>query len=95
MPEEPMGRTIISLSDADKEWLTRAAETERIPMTEIVRRALALYRRQSGGGPSFDELLDRSRGLWREGDGLADQRRIRDWRPATARISTRRSIRSC
>lgn len=73
-----MPRTIISLSDAEKDWLTRLAEAERVPMTEIVRRALALYRRQSGERPSFDELLERSRGLWREGDGLAYQRRLRD-----------------
>jgi hypothetical protein len=75
-----MPRTIISLSDAEKDWLTRLAEAERVPMTEIVRRALALYRRQSGERPSFDELLERSRGLWREGDGLAYQQRIRaEW----------------
>ncbi|ATQ70234.1 MULTISPECIES: ribbon-helix-helix protein, CopG family [Methylosinus] len=73
-----MPRTIVSLSDSEKEWLTRLAETERVPVTEIVRRALALYRRQSGEPPSFDELLDRSHGLWREGDGLAYQRSIRD-----------------
>jgi hypothetical protein len=73
-----MPRTIISLSDAEKDWLTRLAESERVPMTEIVRRALALYRRQSGERPSFDELLERSRGLWREGDGLSYQRRLRD-----------------
>jgi hypothetical protein len=73
-----MPRTIISLSDAEKDWLTRLAEAERVPMTEIVRRALALYRRQSGEQPSFDELLERSRGLWREGDGLSYQQRLRD-----------------
>lgn len=73
-----MPRTIISLSDDEKDWLTRVAETERVPMTEIVRRALALYRRQSGDLPSFDELLERSRGIWREGDGLSYQRRLRD-----------------
>ncbi|MBY6240682.1 ribbon-helix-helix protein, CopG family [Methylosinus sp. Sm6] len=74
-----MPRTIISVSDAEKDWLIRLAEAERVPMTEIVRRALALYR-QSGERPSFDELLERSRGLWREGDGLAYQRRLRaDW----------------
>jgi hypothetical protein len=82
MLEKLVPRTIISLSDAERDWLARAAEAERIPMTEIVRRALALYRRQSGESPSFDELLDRSRGLWREGDGLSYQRRIRDeWEP--------------
>ncbi len=74
-----MPRTIISLSEAERDWLSRQAEAEHVPMTEIVRRALALYRRQTAG-PSFDDLLQRSRGIWSKGDGLAYQDRIRsEW----------------
>jgi type III secretory pathway component EscU len=73
-----MPRIVISLNDAEKDRLTRLAEAERVPITEIVHRASALYRRQSGEHPNFDGLLERSRGLWREGDGLSYQRRIRD-----------------
>lgn len=79
-----MPRAIISLSETEKDWLTRQAEAEQIPMTEIVRRALLLYRRQAEQppAPSFDELLQRTRGIWSEGEGLGYQTRIRsEWEP--------------
>lgn len=77
-----MPRTIISLSDAEKAWLTRQAEAEQVSMTEIVRRALVAYRLQAAGQPEpeFEELLERTRGLWQHGDGLAYQARMRgEW----------------
>jgi hypothetical protein len=77
-----MPRTIISLSEAERDWLSRQAEAEHVPMTEIVRRALALYRRQAAepSEASFEMLLERSRGIWSQGDGLAYQERIRsEW----------------
>jgi hypothetical protein len=77
-----MPRTIISLNETEKDWLTRQAEAEQVPMTEIVRRALALYRRQARGGPEpdFEDLLERTRDLWQDGDGLAYQDRLRaEW----------------
>jgi hypothetical protein len=76
-----MPRTIISLNDAEKAWLARQAEKEQVSMTEIVRRALELYRRGAAAPePAFDALLDRTRGIWRQGDGLAYQEGIRgEW----------------
>jgi type III secretory pathway component EscU len=53
-----MPRIVISLNDAEKDRLTRLAEAERVPITEIVHRASALYRRQSGEHPNFDGLLE-------------------------------------
>ena len=77
-----MPRTIISLNETEKAWLTRQAKAEHVSMTEIVRRALALYRRQAGGGtePNFEDLLERTCNLWQNGDGLAYQNRLRgEW----------------
>lgn len=77
-----MPRTIIRLNDAEKAWLARQAEKEQVSMTEIVRRALDLYRRRAGGAPEprFEDLLERTRGLWRHGEGLVFQARIRgEW----------------
>ncbi|WP_200861511.1 hypothetical protein [Methylohalobius crimeensis] len=51
-------------------------------MTEIVRRALQLYRRQTEQPPQpgFEELLEKTRGIWSEKDGLDYQIRIRsEW----------------
>ncbi|SFK82808.1 CopG family transcriptional regulator [Methylocapsa palsarum] len=83
-----MPRTIISLSESEKLWLTQKARAEQVPMTEIVRRALALYRREAHEPqePGFEDLLDLTRGLWRKGEGLAYQRQIRDeWEPEAER----------
>ena len=74
-----MIRTIISLEPADKAWLERKAREDGVPETEVVRRALRSLRRQEEA--SFEDLLKQSRGIWKKGDGLAYQRRLRrEWR---------------
>ncbi len=54
-----MPRTIISLTQEDKEWLAQRARAEQVPVTELVRRAIYLYRQRSPemGAPSFEELI--------------------------------------
>lgn len=72
-------RTLISLEDRDKEWLDAAAAREGAPATELVRRAVKLLREREGlERQPFNEVLRRTRGLWRGGDGLAHQRKLRD-----------------
>ena len=74
-----MIRTLISLEPEDKMWLTRKAQEQGIPETEVVRRALRRFREQEDD--SFEKVLRRTRGIWKQGDGLAYQRRRRrEWR---------------
>jgi hypothetical protein len=74
-----MKRTVISLEERDKAWLDAAAAREGTPATELVRRALRLLReRESLERQPFREVLRRTRGLWRNGDGLDYQTRLRD-----------------
>lgn len=74
-----MKRTLISLEDRDKEWLDAAAAREGTAATELVRRAVKLLReREALGRQPFDEILRRTRGMWRGPDGLAHQRKLRD-----------------
>lgn len=74
-----MVRTIISLDAEDKAWLERKAEAAGVPMTELVRQAVRRMRQEQD--VSFEKLLKETRGLWRKGDGLAYQRRLRgEWR---------------
>ncbi len=75
-----MPRTIISLSDEDKVWLDRRSRAERVPMTEIVRRAVREYRERydAGGSSRLKELLRRTSGCWTHGDGLRYQDAVRD-----------------
>lgn len=76
-----MSRTIISLDPDDRAWLSRKAKRERTPMTELVRRAVREFRKHSGPEASeLDGLLSETAGLWKQGDGLAYQKRLRgEW----------------
>jgi hypothetical protein len=72
-------RTVISLEDRDKAWLDAAAAREGTAATELVRRAVRLLReRESLEQQPFAEVLQRTRGLWRGGDGLEFQTKLRD-----------------
>ena len=75
-----MPRTVISLSHEDKAWLDLQAREERAPMTELVRRAVREYRERcdAAAEPSLEDLLERTRGGWRRGDGLHFQNAARD-----------------
>ncbi len=51
-------------------------------MTAVVREALARYRAQDGrrNKPALGTLLDNTRGIWKRGDGLAWQKKLRgEW----------------
>jgi hypothetical protein len=74
-----MKRTVISLEDRDKAWLDATAAREGTAATELVRRAVKLLReRELLERQPFTEVLRRTRGIWRHGDGLTYQRHLRD-----------------
>ncbi len=74
-----MIRTVVSLDEDDKRWLDRRAEEEGVPMTELVRRAVRRLRAEDER-PTFDEVVEASRGIWKHGDGLAWQEKLRgEW----------------
>ena len=74
-----MVRTVVSLDSEDKEWLDRIAQQEHVSMTEIVRRAVKRMREENAAAPgSFETLLSETAGVWRAGDGLQYQQKIRD-----------------
>jgi hypothetical protein len=75
-----MQRTIISLDPEDRAWLSRRAQVEHVPQTEVVRRALRLYRQNAEirGSQSFEELARITSGIRQGEDGLIAQQRLRD-----------------
>lgn len=75
-----MTKTLINLDDEDKAWLDLEARQRRLPMTELVRQAVRSFRlrEQSRGRPALAEALANTAGLWRRGDALAWQQRLRD-----------------
>ncbi|MEO8082182.1 MAG: ribbon-helix-helix protein, CopG family [Ardenticatenales bacterium] len=74
-------RTVISVTEDDKEWLDRTAARRGVSMTEVVRDAIRRLRATSAmDAPDLAELLERTRGLWAGPDGLAWQDQMRhDW----------------
>ena len=77
-----MVRTIISLEPEEKAWLDGKARRLGKSMTAVAREALALYRAQDGrrNKPALATLLDNTRGIWKRGDGLAWQKKLRgEW----------------
>ena len=74
-----MIRTVVSLDEDDKRWLDRRAQEEGVPMTELVRRAVRRLRAEDER-PSFDDVVEASRGIWKQGDGLKWQEELRrEW----------------
>lgn len=80
-----MHRTVISLEPEEREWLARRAQMEHVPQTEVVRRALQLYRKKAEPQKaeaqvtqSFEKLARLTSGIRQGEDGLVVQQRLRN-----------------
>jgi hypothetical protein len=76
-------RTLITISDQDKNWLVSYAQSRGISIAEAVRQAIArmisMEREQT-----YEQLANAVRGSWEKGDGLEYQQKIRaEWEGAT------------
>jgi hypothetical protein len=71
-----MTRTVVAIDNDIKHWIDAKAAQEGVPMTELVRRALHLYRQHEE--QSLERLLSETSGIWTAGDGLEYQRNLRD-----------------
>ena len=76
-----MVRTVISLDPVEKKWLDREARKEGRSMNRMVRIAVQELRKKTeAGSPSFDRLLELTRGIWTGGNPLAYQTKLRrEW----------------
>jgi hypothetical protein len=74
-----MTRMLISLEENDRRWLEQRAQESGVPMSEVVRQAIR--QAQEYGRKPMKDLLASTKGLWRHGDGLRYQQRVRkEWR---------------
>jgi len=75
-----MPRTLINLAPEDKQWLDAEARARGVSMASLVREAVHEYRvhEQAARHPTLGQALADTAGIWRGGDGLAWQRRLRD-----------------
>lgn len=81
--EAAVVRTIISLPEKDKRWLDKQSKALNVPMASLVRQAIELLRFRDSleQQKHFGDVLKRSAGIWKKGDGLAWQRKMRaEWR---------------
>ena len=76
-----MIRTVISLDEESKKWLDRRAREENVSTAEIIRTAVRRYREEKRRETiPLDQLLKETSGIWKTGDGLTYQRRLRkEW----------------
>ena len=78
-----MVRTIVSLASDEKTWLDDKARETGKSMTALVREAVSRYRAEDAkrARPLLKDLLGRTQGIWKQGDGLAWQKTLRkEWR---------------
>jgi Arc/MetJ-type ribon-helix-helix transcriptional regulator len=74
-----MTRLLLSIEDQDKAWLERRAAERGVSMAEVVREALRTVRNKEDA--SLSKLLSQTKGVWKAGDGLKYQRRLRsEWK---------------
>jgi hypothetical protein len=74
-------RTIISLDEDDKSWLAKQARHEHTSEAALLRRLVRRYREENESSlAAADSLLNETSGIWRLGDGLEYQSRLRaEW----------------
>jgi hypothetical protein len=73
-------RTIITISDEDKSWLEGYSRASGISMAEAVRRAIKRLKEQERRSV-YQSLIAQTKGIWKQGDGLAYQEKLRsEWR---------------
>ena len=73
-------RTIITISDEDKLWLKSYSKAHKVSIAEAVRRGIFILK-ETTGKTTYQTLIKETRGVWKKGDGLKYQEKMRDeWR---------------
>lgn len=72
-------RTIITLSESDKKWLESYSRAHEVSLAEAIRQGIRKLR-DTEFVETYRDTVQRTQGLWRRGDGLRYQRKIRsEW----------------
>lgn len=72
-------RMIVTLPEEVKAWLQGYSRTHGISVAEAIRQGIDRLREEDGQ-ELYRRLLEETRGLWRQGDGLDYQRKMRaEW----------------
>ncbi len=72
-------RTIITLEESNKAWLEAYSASEGISMAEAIRRGIKCLKANENR-KLYNDLVNKTRGKWKKGDGLDYQRQVRsEW----------------
>jgi hypothetical protein len=72
-------RTIITISEQEKKWLSAYSGLHGVSLAEAVRRGIACLK-AAEGVEAYRQIVQRSRGVWKRGDALRYQEEIRsEW----------------
>ena len=72
-------KTRITISDDEKSWLESYSRIRGISMAEAIRKAIARLREQEGQS-TYQSLIGQTQGIWKKGDGLEYQKKLRsEW----------------
>ena len=72
-------RTIITISEEDKQWLEHYSSLHRVSMAEAIRQGIRKLK-EAELMENYQTIVKNTRGLWKKGDGLAYQKKIRtEW----------------
>jgi hypothetical protein len=72
-------RIIVSIPDEDKLWLEGYSKIQKISVAEAIRQGIHQLKK-SKRQQTYQQLVQRTRGIWKKGDGLAYQEEIRaEW----------------
>ena len=72
-------RTIITLEESNKAWLEAYSASEGISMAEAIRRGIKCLKANENK-KLYNDLVGKTRGKWKKGDGLDYQRSVRaEW----------------
>jgi len=72
-------RTIITIPEQEKRWLTAYSSVHGVSMAEAIRRGIISLKTAEGQN-AYRELVQRTSGIWRHGDALNYQEEVRsEW----------------
>lgn len=72
-------RTIITLPEEDKVWLESYSKAYRISVAEAIRQGIKRLK-ESMSESTYNTLVQNTRGIWKKGDGLKYQEKMRsEW----------------
>ena len=69
-------RTIITLSEEDKQWLESYSNVHQVSLAEAIRQGIRRLK-DAELQETYRVLVKSTKGLWKKGDGLKYQRKIR------------------